>query len=183
MPTQEQKPYAKYDVLPTLGYNVVSNLMNNSNAEIIWKLLKDKTPDAWNITNLTIAEKRALIYKGSEDAQNFAIFFDSGMDNSITDESIYLRIYPYSGNPLNPYTGIVDIAFEMLCHYKINTLSNYTTRVDSIMSALLDCLNGADIGGLGRLYFDASRSRNNKFQNFNQVPFKAKILIMGINVA
>jgi len=183
MATQEQKPYAKYEVLPTLGNNIVSNLINNSDAEIIWKLLKDKTPDAWSITNLTKAEKRALIYKGSEDAENFAVFFDSGMDNAIADESIYLRIYPYSANPLNPYTGIVDVAFEMLCHYKLNTLSNYTTRVDSIMAALIGCLNGADIGGLGVLYFDANRSRNNKLQNFNQVPFKAKILIMGVNVA
>lgn len=182
MPVEQQKPYAKYAFLKRAGYNIVSNLLDNDKAEIIWKLLKDMTKDAWRISNLTKAEKRALIYNGSDIATDFAVFFDSGMDDSISDEKIFLRIYPYSVNPVNPYIGIVDIAFEIICHYKINTLSDYSTRVDSVISALIDCLNGTNIGGLGVMFFDAGRSRADKIQNFNQVPCKAKILIMSVNV-
>jgi hypothetical protein len=97
-------------------------------------------------------------------------------------EKIYLRIYPYYCVPDTDYHGIVDVAFEMLCHYSINTLSNYTTRVDSIMAALIKCLNGTDIGGLGKMYFNSTRARMDKFQNFNQPPFKAKILLMSVNI-
>lgn len=176
------KPYCDYSFLPKIAYNITSNLMDNEDAEIIWKLLKYQTKDDWNATDLTKAEKRALIYNGDGNSASYALFFDSGMDETISGEKAYLRIYPYYVNPENPYTGIIDIAFEILCHNSINTLSNYTTRVDSIMAALLKCLNGANVGGLGAMYFDAKRSRGNKLQNFNQVPFKAKILIMSTNV-
>jgi len=174
--------YAKYDLLPKLSYNIISNLMNNSDAEIIWKLLSDKTPAAWDIDDLTKAEKRELIYDGIKAAQDCAVFLDSGMDEVISKERIYLRIYPYSVTPDTPYRGIIDVAFEMLCHNNINTLSNYTTRVDSVVAALLRCLNGADVESVGAMFFDAGKSgsRMDKLQNFNQIPFKAKILIMSV---
>src|SRR5574344_1462816 len=172
--------YATYDFLPQISYNIVDNLMDNPDAEIIWKLLKYSTNDDWQAPNLTKAQKRALMYKGGEDASKPSIFFDSGMDDAMYTEKIYLRIYPYYCVPDTDYHGIVDVAFEMLCHYSINTLSNYTTRVDSIMAALIKCLNGTDIGGLGKMYFNSTRARMDKFQNFNQPPFKAKILLMSV---
>lgn len=176
------EPYASYDFFPEISYNIVKNLLNNSDAEIIWKLLKYNTKEDWDATNLTKSEKRALIYDGDEDASGFAVFFDSGMDEAISEQKIYLRIYPYYATPENDYHGIVDVAFEMICHYSINTLSNYTTRVDSIIAALIKCLNGVDIGGIGKMYFNSGRARLNKIQSFNQVPFKGKILLMGVNV-
>lgn len=174
--------YASYDFLPDISYNIISDLIDNPEAEIIWKLLKYRTKDDWQAQNLTKADKRKLIYDGSEDETKFAIFFDSGMDESITEERVYLRIYPYFCVPKNPYLGTVDVAFEFMCHYKINTLSNYTTRVDTIISALLKCLNGKDIGGVGKLFFNTQEGRLDKIQNFGQPPMKAKILIMSVNV-
>jgi hypothetical protein len=174
--------YASYDFLPQISYNIIDNLMDNPDAEIIWKLLKYSTNDDWQAPNLTKAQKRALMYTGGDDSSKSSVFFDSGMDDAMYTEKIYLRIYPYYCIPDTDYHGIVDVAFEMLCHYSINTLSNYTTRVDSIMAALIKCLNGTDIGGLGKMYFNSNRARMDKFQNFNQPPFKAKILLMSVNV-
>ena len=77
-----QKPYAKYELLPKLSYNIVKELLNSSTAEIIWKLLKYQTKDDWNVADLTKAEKRELIYDGSPDGSEFAIFFDSGINFS-----------------------------------------------------------------------------------------------------
>jgi hypothetical protein len=173
-----QKPYAKYELLPKLSYNIISSLMDNSEAEIIWKLLKYQTKDDWYATDLTKAEKRVLVYDGSPNGSIFSIFLDSGMDETLTAEKCYLRIYPYSVNPEDAYKGIIDVAFEIICHNNINTLSNYTTRVDSIIASLLTSLNGVNVGGVGVLFFDASKSRGNKVQNFNQIPYKAKVLIM-----
>lgn len=175
--------YNKYDFLPKISYNIVSNLMDNPESEIIWKILKDTSRDAWSISNLTKSEKRALIYDGSENMETeFSVFFDSGMDDAITEQKVFLRIYPYFCIPENPYTGIVDVAFEVISHYKINTMSNYTTRIDSVIAALIASLNGTDIGGIGVMYFNSSRARMDKFQNFNQPPYKGKILIMSVNV-
>lgn len=176
------KNYATYDLLPNISDNIVSNLMKNSEAELIWKLLKYSTNDDWNSDDLTKAEKRALIYTGGTDASKCAIFYDSGMDDVINTEGIYLRVYPYWVTPTTPYHGIVDVAFEIICHYSINTLSNYTTRVDSIIAKILKCLNDTDIGGIGRMYFNADAARNDKVQNFNQPPFKGKVLVMSVNV-
>jgi hypothetical protein len=174
--------YASYDFLPQISYNIIDNLMDNPDAEIIWKLLKYSTNDDWEAANLTKAQKRALMYKGGEDASGFSIFFDSGMDDAMYSEKIYLRIYPYFCVPKTPYTGTIDVALEILCHYSINTLSNYTTRVDTVIAALIKCLNGTDIGGLGVMFFNVEKGRLDKFQNFNQPPFKSKILLMSVNV-
>jgi hypothetical protein len=101
-------------------------------------------------------------------------------DEVLSAEKCYLRIYPYSVNPEDPYKGIIDVAFEIICHNNVNTLSNYTTRVDSIIASLLTSLNGVNVGGVGVLFFDAGKSRGNKVQNFNQIPYKAKVLIMSV---
>lgn len=179
------KPYAKYDFFPNISYNIISNLIDNPDAEIIWKLLKYTNNDAWEADDLTKEEKRELIYQGEADGSKYAVFFDSGMDESITEGRIYLRIYPYYCIPDSPYSGIVDVAFEIICHNNINTLSNYTTRVDSVIAALIRCLNGEDIGGVGVMFFDTGKksggsggSRTDKIQNFNQYPYKGKILLM-----
>lgn len=175
--------YNNFNLFPQLSYNIVSELMDNEDAEIIWKILKDTSRDAWNIDNLTRAEKRALIYDGSENQETeFSVFFDSGMDDSIDLQKVFLRIYPYFCVPDTDYHGIVDVAFEVISHYKINTMSNYTTRIDSVIGALIKSLNGTDIGGLGVMFFNQSRARMDKLQNFNQPPYKGKILIMSVNL-
>lgn len=180
--------YANYDFIPKVSYDIISNLMDNPDAEIIWKLLAGRNREDWDSLNLTKAQKRNLIYKGEENAADFSIFFDSGMDDVLTQEKCYLRVYPYFATPTDPYRGIIDVAFEIICHYSVNTLSNYQTRVDTIVAAILRCLNGANIstgnqdaGALGAMYFNQGKSKMDKMQNFNQPPFKGKVLVMSVN--
>jgi len=180
--------YANYDFIPKFSYDIISNLIDNPDAEIIWKLLSGSDREDWNKQNLTKAEKRALIYSGEENAADFSIHIDSGEDDVLSKEKCYLRIYPYFITPKDPYKGVIDVAFEIICHYSINTLSNYQTRVDTIISALLKCLNGKNIsagdqvsGALGVMFFSQIGSRMDKMQNFNQPPFKGKILVMSVN--
>ena len=62
-----QESYNKYSLLPNVSYNIATYLINNTNAELICRLLNYTTPDAWNSTvnpNLTKAQKGAMIYKG-----------------------------------------------------------------------------------------------------------------------
>jgi len=45
------------------------------------------------------------------------------------------------------------MAFEVYSHYKINHLSNYTTRIDTIIQQLIYEFNGFNLES-GRLEFD-----------------------------
>lgn len=174
--------YAKYELVPDISYNIISHLIKADSAEIIWKLLKDNSNNAWSIGNVSQEEKRKMIYDGSEFASDFNVFIDSGMDDAITEEKTYLRIYPYYGTPTTRSNGIIDIAFEIMSHYKINTLSNYRTRTDTILQSLLETLNGVDIGGVGFMFFDTNGSRSDKFQSIGISPYKGKMLVMSVNI-
>jgi hypothetical protein len=178
----EANPYAQYKVLPNLAYSILEVLMTSSKAELLWKLLKYNDADAWSKSNLTQDEKAALIYPGGEHQENYNIFLDFTMDDSVYDEKTFLRIYPNSILPQNRTVGICSIDFEVLVHSKINHLSNYTTRVDDIVQVLLETLNGEQIGNMGVLYFDNSRSRDNNISTIGMKPYKGKLIVMSLNI-
>lgn len=177
-----KEDYAKYTVMPAASYTIIENLIKNPKAEIIWKLLKYNDADAYKKPNLTLEEKRALIYKGQSNQDEYNIFFDYMMDDAMTKETTLLRIYPAEVYPLTRVTGICTFNFEIFAHSKINHLDNYTTRVDTITQMLIELLNGTDIGGLGVLFFDNDVSRYDKVQSIGQKPYKGKLLKMSVNM-
>ena len=101
-----KEAYAKYSILPDLAYNIIEYLISSSEAEIIWKLLKYDDVNAWNKPNLTLDEKRALIYPGGEHSENYRVFLDFVMDDAVDKEATYLRIYPAQVYPQNRTIGI-----------------------------------------------------------------------------
>jgi hypothetical protein len=169
--------YNTYDALPMMAYNCICRLMDEN--ELVWKLLKYAHPDAWKQDNLTSEEKRAMIYTGQEDATKFRIFLDGGQPDVWTREDCILRISPYSIFPENRTIGTVTMIFEVFSHYKINHLSNYTTRVDVVIAELLKTFNGADgIGGIGKLAFDSLSNKEIRVATGGQIPFKGKWMLM-----
>lgn len=178
----DKEPYAKYNVMPDVSYKIMEYLMTDEKAEIIWKLLKYNDADAYSRDNLTIEEKSKLIYKGEANESDFNVFFDYMMDDAETEMKTLLRIYPAEVYPLNRVTGLCTINLEVFSHAKVNHLSNYRTRVDTIIQALIEVLNGADIGGLGVMFFDNQASRYDKIQTIGQKPFKGKLLKMSVNM-
>lgn len=174
--------YATYASMPNASYKVIEYLMTSPKAETMWKLLKYDTPDAYAKPNLTIEEKASLIYKGEAIQSDFRVFFDFMLDDAETEMSTILRIYPAEVYPTTRVTGICTMNFEVFVHSKINHLSNYTTRVDTIIQSLLEILNGSDIGGLGVLFFDNQASRYDKIQIIGQKPYKGKLLKMSVNM-
>jgi len=168
--------YNSFTYLPKFPYNCITFLIDNN--ELVWKLLKYNTSDAWNKTNLTKAQKGALIYNGSPIATDFRVFMDTGIDDSFNIEACILRISVLSAIPNNYIWGSVEMAMEVYSHYKINTLNNYTTRLDSIMQSLIDTFNGADIpNGVGRLYFDVSKTSACKISTVGVTPYKGKVIV------
>lgn len=179
---KEVNSYATYNMLPNLSYNIISELVTNTKTNIIWKLLKYNTADAWNQADLTQEEKSSLIYNGGLNPEKYNVFMDFMLDSSVTDEKTFLRIYPSYIYPENRTVGLCSINFEIFSHSKINHLSNYTTRVDDILQALIETLNGVNINTVGVLFFDNERDSSDKVTIIGNKPYKGKLLTMSVNI-
>ena len=178
-----QSAYNKYTLLPKVSYNIATYLMNNTNAELIWRLLYYTTNDAWNINihpNLTKAQKGALIYKGDGMVNDYRVFFDAGMDNAWTTSNAMLRISPVTLDPTTYVYGIQCIRFEVYSHSTISMLSDYTARSLSIVQKLIEVLNGAEIDGIGQLFFNKKASNYCRVTGINigNATYKGYELIM-----
>jgi len=169
--------YNTYADFPRYPYKCIKYLMDNN--ELIWKLLKYNTLDAWDKPNLTRNEKAALIWNGSGTTDDYRVFIDDGAPDSETKEVSILRIYPFSLSPDNRTIGTVTIMMETYSHHSINSLSNYTTRTDTIIQQLLETFNGTVIDGIGRMHFDKRGTGASRLEIAGQLPFRGKWLLFG----
>ena len=173
-------PYNKFTDFPKLAANCINYLITNE--QLIWRLLAYNDPDAYKLDsdhpNLTSAQKRALIYSGEPDQIPFRIFMDLGSDTARDDQVTMLRIAPVELIPVNKIYGYVSVGFEIFSHFRVNTLSNHQTRTDTICQRLIENFNGQEIGGLGKLHFDAMANSKSRSQLIGAVPFKGRGLIM-----
>lgn len=173
-----QEAYGTYDLISTIAYDCVKYMINNN--ELIWKLLKYTTPDAWNKDNLTHEEKSQLIYSGQPDTSNFNIFLDSKQPDVETKEKTMLRIMPYYAVGMNRTVGLIEVSMEVYSHYKINHLSNYKTRIDTIAQQLLETFNGATVGGLGNMFFNEVQDESSRLFEIGQIPFGGKKILFAV---
>lgn len=166
----DQVGYNTYRNMRGMGYNVLYYLMENN--EEIWKLLKYNTPDALSKPNLTMKEKADLVWDGTGDSEEYRVFRGAYLDDAFIDQSSQLRIYVTVLNPDNRTVGTVDIGIEILVHNKIINLDTYETRQEVLLQQVLETLNGKEIGGVGKLFFDRNGSlydiaRLNLYNNRN----------------
>jgi len=183
----DKEIYNKYESFPDLTYSCIDFLLKNN--DLIWKLLKYTDNNAYKNDsahpNLTIAQKGYLINDGTPDPEydRFRVFLDVGQDNTVTKEMCILRIEPAKLIPKNHIYGMVSMAFETYSHVKLNTLSNYRSRIDVITQQLIETFNGQEIGGLGVLHFDARASSLCSTTMVGQIPMKGKMTILNSWIA
>lgn len=177
--------YNDFEVFSKLSYGCIKYLMNNN--ELVWKLLKYSGPDAWKEDDLTQAEKGALIYAGQQDTSEFHVFMDSKQPDVYVDETTILRISPSYAIGLDRVLGYIEISMEIFSHYKINHLSNYQTRIDTIAEELLGLFNGALLqsgaGEVGLLSFSKMVDTSSRLFEIGQIPFGGKQIIFTIFTA
>lgn len=171
----DQASYNKFETYPLTPYNIVKYLMDNDDQ--IWKVLNYSDADAWNKPNLTLSQKAGLVYNGLSNETDFRVFLDTGQDNAWTVEACILRISTGMLSPTNYVYGHLSMSCEVYSHYKINHMSNYITRLDFITQRLLEVLNGAEIDGVGKLYFDAKASSQAKSFPIGAIPYKGRVTI------
>lgn len=145
------KGYNTMDGMPNIGYRIIEYLMLNN--EDIWKLLKYPSYDALDKPNLTIKEKRELIYDGASDAENFGVFRGAYYDDAFDEQTTQLRVFVQTVNPISDYMSHVEIAIECLCHNKIVHLKDYLNRLEVMVQQVIATLNGVQVGGIGTLRF------------------------------
>lgn len=165
--------------MPYLPYLCTTYLAENN--EMIWKLLYDNGRDAWNIDDIDIEDKIDMIYKGMPPESNYKVFFDEGQVDAWTHQVTMLRIMPIMIEPVNHVHAHLYLSFEVLSHYDINHMSNYCTRVDTIIQQLVETLNGKDIEGVGVLIFDNSSYSGCQIISSGQKPYSGKCLIMAVD--
>lgn len=180
-----------FENIDMFAYNCISQLMKNEN---IWKLLYYPDPkaliDSVSFPNLTSAQKRGLIYRGqTEDASLYRVFFTGGNnDDSFGERVTLLRVYPLAAVPDDNIKGTASIVFECISHYKVDTIYNtetsYSARSLSLIKEIIGTMNGAEVSGLGRLFFNKKQGYNNKIQYevFSDKGFSGYSIIMSAKV-
>ena len=167
-----ESSYNQYDGLQNFTLLIIQHLMLNN--EDIWKLLKYDTQDALEKPNLTREEKAKLIYPGVSggDMDDYRVFRTPYLDDLTTNQQAQLRVYLESITPDTRLYGTVDVNIEVICHVKMIELNDYQNRAESIVWQVIKTLNGADVGGIGKLFFDRSGSfydliKMNRYNNRN----------------
>ena len=167
-----ESSYNQYDGLQNFTLLIIQHLMLNN--EDIWKLLKYDTQDALEKPNLTREEKAKLIYPGASggDMDDYRVFRTPYLDDLTTNQQAQLRVYLESITPDTRLYGTVDVNIEVICHVKMIELNDYQNRAESIVWQVLKTLNGADVGGIGKLFFDRNGSfydliKMNRYNNRN----------------
>lgn len=171
--------FNKFEELPNLSYNCVAYLLEHE--ETMWRLLGNENADCLDTNkypDLTMEEKVSLIYKGLDNITSCRVFLDVGLDDAWREETTILRVSPAIITPDTYVYGKVAMSFEVYSHFKVNHLTNNSTRDVSIVQRLIATLNGAEIPGLGRLYFDRNASSACKVLTIGRIPYKGMGLMM-----
>lgn len=171
--------YNSFNNLGSIPYNIIAKLITDN--DMIWKLLYYNTSDAWTKPNLTAQQKGGMVYSGQSDTTPFKVFMDCFSPDDVQDTQITnLRIFPTFVLPENRIYSTVDFTFEIVSHQKISMLSNYQPRCLMIFDELMKCLDGAEVGGLGRLSFDRNGHSTNiaKYVSYNNRNYKGYIAVL-----
>ena len=167
-----ESSYNQYDGLQNFTLLIIQHLMLNN--EDIWKLLKYDTQDALEKPNLTREEKAKLIYPGASggDMDDYRVFRTPYLDDLTTNQQAQLRVYLESITPDTRLYGTVDVNIEVICHVKMIELNDYQNRAEASGWQVIITLNGADVGGIGKLFFDRNGSfydliKMNRYNNRN----------------
>lgn len=168
--------YNKIPLLPFYAYNCVAHLLKTD--EDIWKMLKYNDADCLNKPNLTLTEKTSLIYKGEPDESIFRVFMADGEINAFVSEATILKIFLYSIFPENRTVSTVTLAFDLLPHFRIQHLNDYTTRSERMSEIILRRFNGEQIPEVGQMFFDIMGNKEIRDYGTSQIPFRGKRLLL-----
>lgn len=160
-----------FELLPFVPYKIVEALFMSKakEAEDLFKCLKYSDYDCLSKPNLTLKEKREMLWspdrKNWTQEQNFNIFLKPLISNSLDDsiQQTQLRIYQHNIMPESIYKAVVSFAFDFITEEKTSLIMSYEgftiERTSYMECCMLSLMSGRDIG-IGVNYFQFSRDFN-----------------------
>lgn len=151
--------YNSMSRLPQIPYKILEYLALND--EILWKMLAYNSYDALSKPDLTFSEKMDLIWKTGPQ-EDFGVFFTALVEDAIPESKCILKVYDYYIHANQLYTGTVVYAFDFLYGGKMSPVDYNgvpVSRGDLFVNRVLEVLNGAEVGGVGKLAFFDDMSR------------------------
>lgn len=129
--------------------NIIGKLLGNDD---LMKCLGYDHPNALNEDSLTDGEKMALVSNEEKYLRILRVPFSSETVESVRSE---IRVFVNEIVPDNIHLADVEIAIEVVCsnHMRIQRLIDGKSRPNKMVNEILKCLNGQEIQGIGRLYF------------------------------
>ena len=154
-------------------------------SEDFWKCIKYDDYDCLSKPNLTMSEKRNLIYTKGKDINEYNIYLNSPLI-SVEEETAktILKSYVLRIRPADQMNFVVSVSFEIITHTHLANIEkgvDMVSRVDFINSELIRMLNQRDFG-FGRVRFDHRFSPDSDsymaYNNSNQ--FFGKVLTFAV---
>lgn len=177
--------YNSLSSLPLIPYNIIVYLAKSPQAEDLWKLLKYNSYDALSKPNLTFNEKLKLIWRDGPQ-EKYGVFLTPLIEDAICESKCVLKIYDYYIHANELYASTLVYAFDFLYGGQMS-LVEYNgvpvSRGDLFINRILAVLNGAEVGGVGKLMFydDMSRYDLARATIGNSKTFTGVQLFMSVN--
>lgn len=164
--------YNDFKNQPLIPYKILEALLTNTSesANRLFKLLKYNDIDCLSKPNLTLREKKSLIWRGQDIEQNYNIFVKPLIGSSLVDSESQsqMRIYRYSTYPTNKIEATISIQMIFLTNEKSSLVEVdgiLCERTDVMESEFLNIINGRDISiGSGYITFDREVIRSSTSQ-------------------
>lgn len=178
--------YNSLSRLPLIPYNILTYLALTED-ETIWKLLAYNDYYALSKPDLTYDQKMALLWQKNEPQEKYGVFFTPLVEDAITKSKPICKIYQYYIHANQLYTSTVVYAFDFLYGGNM-ALVEYNnapvSRGDLFTNKILEILNGAEVGGVGKLMFydDLSRYSLERVTIGNSKTFTGVTLYLAVNV-
>ena len=202
--------YNRFRNLESIEDRVIYYLLSPTNKKpeelkwvhTIWKLLMYNDIDALNKPLPKYSDVVKLIQNDNTSQTDKRIFRSPHLEDGWGEQCSMLKIYVDTIIPKNHLLSIVNVGIDVLCHNKIINVKSENeengsiidmidgipikietmSRVTLLSKAVLYLLNGAEIQGIGKMQFNAERSRYNLAQYgfWNNRNFEGmKIVISG----
>lgn len=182
--------FNNFSEMPGFPYKIIEVLLTDTSqdAEDFWKLLKYTEVNALKQKNLTLKEKKAMIWQGESIEQNFNVFLKpligSAMDSA--EAQTQLRLYRYNTIPTTQFEAIVCFEADFVTNEKTSLVRRnkiLCERTDVMEALFLSVMNGRDIeigSGVFQFNRELSRSCNSQLNIGNSKSFYGRSLILAL---
>ena len=182
--------FNNFSEMPDLPYKIIEVLLTDTSqdAEDFWKLLKYTEVNALKQKNLTLKEKKAMIWQGESIEQNFNVFLKpligSAMDSA--EAQTQLRLYRYNTVPTTQFEAIVCFEADFVTNEKTSLVRRnkiLCERTDVMEALFLSVMNGRDIeigSGVFQFNRELSRSCNSQLNIGNSKSFYGRSLVLAL---